>query len=194
MLNCVALQAVAPSGRCDRGRSYRQLRSLRSLAGGYECVALRVVSFRAVSLREVPFRDDMTPFGLKCRWLPPRTSSCHRCAVPTLISFFPWVTCALRTSPTAKFLSPPCGFVAPSGHCDRGRSYRQLRSLCSLAGGYDCVALRADDAAGVTPGGTSDAAGVTPPRHFRGRKRDASATPCDAPNNMHASLALSVKS
>ena len=68
--------------------------------------------------------------------------------------------CALRTSPTAKFLSPPCGFVAPSGRYDRGRSHRQLRSLRSLAGCYDCVALRADDAAGVTPGGTSDSIGA----------------------------------
>ena len=62
--------------------------------------------------------------------------------------------------------------VAPFGRCDRGRSYRQLHSLRSLAGGYDCVALRADDAAGVTPGGTSDAAGGTP----RGTSKAAGGT------------------
>ena len=66
--------------------------------------------------------------------------------VLTLMSYSPWVTCALRTSPTAVFLSPLRGCVAPSGRHERGRSYRQLRSRSSLAGGYDCVALRANDA------------------------------------------------
>ena len=35
----------------------------------------------------------------------------HHYAVLSLISYLPWVTCALRTSPTAMFLPPPCGFV-----------------------------------------------------------------------------------
>ena len=40
------------------------------------------------------------------------------------------------------------GFVAPSGRCRWWvASYRQLRSLRSLASGYGYVALRADDAA-----------------------------------------------
>ena len=40
------------------------------------------------------------------------------------------------------------GFVAPSGrHGGWGVSYRQLRSLRSLASGYSYVALRAEDAA-----------------------------------------------
>ncbi|MBP5674132.1 MAG: hypothetical protein J6X49_17235 [Victivallales bacterium] len=34
---------------------------------------------------------------------------------------------------------------APFGRAESGRaSCRQLRSLCSLAGGYECLALRAD--------------------------------------------------
>ena len=47
------------------------------------------------------------------RGLHPRAWSCHRYAVQMLISYFPWVTCALRTSPTAGVLSPLRGFVAP---------------------------------------------------------------------------------
>ena len=43
---------------------------------------------------------------------------------------------------------PPGGYVTPSGRCRwRVASYRQLRSLRSLASGYGYVALRADDAA-----------------------------------------------
>ena len=36
-----ALRAVIPSRRYGWGLAYRQLRSLRSLAGGYDCIALR---------------------------------------------------------------------------------------------------------------------------------------------------------
>ncbi|MCR5382285.1 MAG: hypothetical protein K6G44_14970 [Lentisphaeria bacterium] len=40
------------------------------------------------------------------------------------------------------------GYVAPFGrYVVGGLAYRQLRLLRSLASGYDCVALRADDAA-----------------------------------------------
>ena len=43
---------------------------------------------------------------------------------------------------------PTGGYVTPSGRCRwRVASYRQLRSLRSLASGYGYVALRADDAA-----------------------------------------------
>ena len=36
-----ALRAVIPSRRYGWELAYRQLRSLRSLAGGYDCIALR---------------------------------------------------------------------------------------------------------------------------------------------------------
>ena len=88
--------------------------------------------------------------------------------------------------------------VAPSGRYDRGRSYRQLRSLRSLAGGYDCVALRADDAAGGTPGGTSEAAGGTPGGTSEaaggtpgGTSKTAGGTPADRLCRIMQSLAKS---
>ena len=62
-----------------------------------------------------------------------------------------WVQCALRISPTAGGLPPLRGFVAPFGRYGRGRSYLQLHSRCSLAGGYDCVVLRANVTTASSP-------------------------------------------
>ena len=91
---------IAPSGRHDRGWSYRQLRSRSSLAGGYDCVALRANDATAGRRRHT-----VTPFGRKCRGLHSRQCSCHRYAVLMLISYLPWVTSTplASTSPTAGF-------------------------------------------------------------------------------------------
>ena len=63
------------------------------------------------------------------------------------------------TPPAAALWRPPGAMVG-------GTSYRQLRSLRSLASGYDYVALRADDAACggyVAPSGRHGGSGVLPP-------------------------------
>ena len=62
--------------------------------------------------------------------LHPQLGSCHRYAVLMFISYFPWVTCALRTAPTAKFHSPLrgcCRALTGAIFCCVFRGLRSLR-------------------------------------------------------------------
>ena len=70
-------------------------------------------------------------------------------------------------------VSPFVRIVAPyRAPLERGASYRQLHSLCSLAGGYDCCALRVGMAEAsrmrtVIRGRCPRATARTPPPHHR---------------------------
>ena len=104
--------------------SYRQLRSLRSLAGGYDYTVLRALSLR----------NDVSPFGRvpsSRRWfvsIPPPALKSEVTANNAFQASY-----ALRAN-----------YRALSGAMREGSfSYHQLRSLRLLAGGYDCIALRA---------------------------------------------------
>ena len=100
--------------------------------------------------------------------------SCHRCAVllVCVTSSVGFATPKAPASPTAKFLSPLRGFVAPLSGADSTVAFRGLRTLRVLAHGYEKSRPAGGNAAARLIGSRRRDAG----RHTLGRIKNRAIT------------------